>query len=109
MMRGAIGAIVLAACGGAAWAETPASAPATKPVVAVCDRDGMMERQLKREQGRADWTSAAEVLAAVREGRGWSDTRCLSKLDHWRVVNTVQRQEAAMRERIRAQRLLASR
>lgn len=100
--------VILALALLAAPAAQPSEAGG-KPVVAVCERDGMAERQLRREHGRAEWTTAAEVLAAVRDGRGWARPRCISKLELWRVSDALERERKTARARSDARRVLASR
>jgi hypothetical protein len=100
-----LGAVLAMAAGGSALAET-----AQKPSVVICGRDGMTERALKREQGRVVWTTDAEVLEAVRTGRGWSEPRCISKLHHWRMSNSLEEQRRQQRaDQARTRQLLASR
>jgi hypothetical protein len=102
-MSGLILALVLAGSGAA---PTP---PEPRPVVALCERDGMAERQLRREHGRADWTTSAEVLAAVRAGRGWAQPRCISRLELWRAETALERERKTARAQAQARRVLASR
>lgn len=102
------GVLALAGAGGS-LAEEAAAPGAAKPHVAVCGRDGMAERALKREHGAAEWTTAAAVLAAVNEGRGWAAPRCMSKLEYWRLTQGLDRMRRAELARARAERVLARR
>lgn len=106
-MRGVVLALGLAAM--AAGAASAGEAAKAKPHVVVCERDGMAERALRREHGAVVWTTSAEVLAAVRDGRGWSTPRCMSNLEHWRMGEQLRRTQHAEKARAKAQRLLASR
>jgi len=83
--------------------------PASRPSVAVCDRQGMAERQIKRDHGRAEWTNAAEVLRAVQSRSGWAAPRCMTKLEYWRMTNELDRLRQSERQRAQAARVLASR
>lgn len=82
---------------------------ASRPHVVVCERDGMAERALKREHGAVVWTTSAEVLAAVRAGRGWAAPRCISKLEHWRMDDQLRRGRSAEMARAKARQVLAQR
>jgi hypothetical protein len=101
-MSGLVLALVLAGSGAPAATEA-------RPVVALCERDGMGERQLRREHGRADWTTSAEVLAAVRAGQGWARPRCISRLELWRAETALERGRKTARAQAEARRVLASR
>jgi hypothetical protein len=104
--------IVLAAVlalGGAGAAAAEDSGKSGKVHVVVCGKDGMAERALKREHGAVVWTTSAEVVDAVREGRGWSTPRCMSNLEHWRMADALRREDRTRQARAKAQRLLAQR
>lgn len=105
-MRSLVLAAVLA-FGGAGFAA--AEGAGDKPHVVVCAKDGMAERALKRDHGAVAWTTSAEVLAAVREARGWSTPRCISKLEHWRVTEELSRVQQAQGTRLKARQMLAAR
>lgn len=105
-MRSLVFAAVLSLCGGVAAAQEPASA---KPSVVLCERDGMAERQLKREHGQVVWATASEVLAAAEAGEGWAAPRCMKKAEFRRMSNAVSRLALDRRARTEAQRVLARR
>lgn len=106
--------LALSGAGGAAAGETAqqlaqrTDAP-SKPHVVICGKDGMAQRALKREHGAVVWTTSAEVLAAVREGQGWSTPRCISNLEYWRVGDQLRRARRAELARLRARQVLAQR
>ena len=103
---------ILAAAGVAALGlpgVPAAQEPMKQLVVHLCERGNYAEQALKREHGAAPFASAAEVLAA-RAGSSRFDTPvCMTSLEHYRLEETLRREEASRRERSRAVQLLARR
>jgi hypothetical protein len=93
-MRSLVLAVAFAAAvagGSAATAEElQPSSPA--PALIECSRDAQFRRAIRREYGRLEYVTAAQVLAARKERAGWSGTRCMSGLESWRLDRALARE-----------------